>query len=100
MINEINEKGLTDPVEILKLLQLRLIKGRALDIGIRDTDLPPNPSDEKNATNYICVDREKILKTTFDELSGISFLHHLRNRFHGRVSKGLWGTSQRVDPIG
>ena len=57
VINEITEKDLTDPVEILKFLQQRLIKGRKLDVATAAFDIPPDPEDSQNATNYISVDR-------------------------------------------
>lgn len=66
LIQGIHSQKLADPVEILRYLQKSLIHGRKLDI---END---SQCDEAyNDTNFICVDREDILQTTFSELSGI-----------------------------
>ena len=65
LINDIKEKNLQTPVEILKFLQKIFVKGRPLDIA----DINTSPEGE---TNYICVDRENILQSTFAELESIT----------------------------
>jgi hypothetical protein len=50
-----------DPVEILRKLQLEMVKGRPLDIE----DITQANEGE---TNFIMVDRNKLLKTAFDEI--------------------------------
>eukprot|EP00794_Sanderia_malayensis_P001054 gene1054-382_t len=57
--------NLMDPVEILKYLQQKIVTGRALEISSVDTEI-------LGETNYITVDRENIIQTTFDELQFIS----------------------------
>lgn len=57
--------SITDPTEMLKFLQKKIVKGRALEV----TD----PSQRlEGETNFITVDRDNILETTFDELKGIT----------------------------
>ena len=70
LIDEISAKDFIDPVEILKFLQARLVKGRELDVV--DEGNVPDLEDSKNCTNYICVDRENVLQTTFAELESIA----------------------------
>ena len=50
-----------EPVEMLRYLQSKILRGRPLDI----TDDASVPTGD---TNFIAVDRENILETTFDEL--------------------------------
>lgn len=53
-------------MEILRLLQEKLIKGRKLDVSAADVS-----AEADKPTNYICVDRGNILNTTFAELQSI-----------------------------
>ena len=53
LINDIKEKNLQTPVEILKFLQKIFVKGRPLDVADINTSA-------EGETNYICVDRENI----------------------------------------
>ena len=57
-----HEKNLADnPVELLRCMQMRLVKGRALDVR--------NVAEcEEGATSWIMVDRQKLLETGFDEI--------------------------------
>eukprot|EP00794_Sanderia_malayensis_P002401 gene2401-2765_t len=64
-ILQIVPANLMDPVEILKYLQQKIVTGRALEISSVDTEI-------LGETNYITVDRENIIQTTFDELQFIS----------------------------
>ena len=57
-------ENLMDPVEILKYLQQKIVTGRALEISSVDTEI-------SGETNYVTVDRENIMQTTFDELQFI-----------------------------
>ena len=65
LINDIKEKNLQTSVEILKFLQKIFAKGRPLDIA----DINTSPDGE---TNYVCVDQENILQSTFAELESIT----------------------------
>ena len=49
----------------MKFLQKIFVKGRPLDVA----DINSSPEGE---TNYICVDRENILQSTFAELESIT----------------------------
>ena len=63
LINEIKEENLQTP--ILKFLQKIFVKGRTLDVADMNTD-------SEGETNYICVDRENVLQSTFEELESIT----------------------------
>jgi hypothetical protein len=69
IVDIITTKNLSDPVELLRLLQQKLIKGRKLDVT--NIDLIVGLGELEKSTNYICVDRQNILKTTFAELESI-----------------------------
>ena len=68
LIKDIKEKKLQTPVEILKFLQKILVKSRTLDVA----DISPAPEGQ---ANYICVDRENVLQSTFTELESITDYH-------------------------
>ena len=65
IISEGHQNDIHNPVQILSVLQKELIHGRKLDL----TD---GESTCEGETNYICVNREDILKTTFMELESIT----------------------------
>lgn len=67
LINKINDRGLSDPVEILRLAQMELVKGRPLEMTAQNDVI-------EGDTNYISVDRDNILLSTFAELSSIDDL--------------------------
>ena len=75
-IEDIIKKGkgdnLVDPVEILRFLQAEIVQGRALEISSPDEALLAGE------TNFITVDRDQILKSTFSELE---FVENLRFTF-------------------
>ena len=75
-IEDIIKKGkgdnLVDPVEILRFLQTEIVQGRALEISSPDEALLAGE------TNFITVDRDQILKSTFSELE---FVENLRLTF-------------------
>ena len=84
------QKDFIDPVEILKFLQPRLIKGRELDVV--DEGNVPDREDPKICTNYICVDDENVLQTTFAELESIEdFCVTFEVDFIGEVAKDYGG---------
>ena len=65
IISEAKAQGLTDPAEVLKFLQKMILTGRALEVESSDETID-------GETNYITVDRERILETTFSELQYIT----------------------------
>ena len=62
---------LADPVEILTFLQNNVVTGRPLEVSSIDS-IP------EGETTYITVNREDILRRTFDELT---YIHNPRNTF-------------------
>ena len=86
LITDINEQELTDRVEILRFLQKRIIRGRELDIKcLSDTT-------EGGETNFICVNRDDILNTTFSELKDIQdYCITFEVDFVGEIAKDLGG---------
>lgn len=62
IIDKAKTKNLTDPVEILRFLQETVVQGRALELNSVDEVIADGP------TNFITVDRERILESTFSEL--------------------------------
>ena len=64
IINKI-PPNITDPTEILKYLQKKVLVSRDLDVSNESSQLSGD-------TNYILVDRDSILKTTFEELKKIA----------------------------
>lgn len=55
---------IVEPTEMLRYLQKKIVQGRALEITNLAVDL-------EGDVNFITVDRDNILKTTFDELKNI-----------------------------
>ena len=85
LIDEVNAKGMTDPVEILKFLQKEIVQGRALDVA-DESEI------HEGETNYICVDRNDILQTTFTELASIkNFKLTFEVDFMGERARDLGG---------
>lgn len=64
-LEELRKQGLSDPKEILRFLQKELVQGSDLDVT----------SESEGETNYICIDRRDVLKTTFTELASIENFH-------------------------
>ena len=56
---------MSDPVEVLKFLQKEIVTGRQLEVTNCDETI-------EGETNYITVDRDRILQTTFSELQYIT----------------------------
>ena len=85
LIEEIHKKGMSDPVEILRFLQKELLQGRDLDVT-SESELM------EGETNYICIDRHDILKTTFTELASIENFHiTFEVDFMGEKARDLGG---------
>lgn len=76
--------NISNPVEILRKLQLEIVTGRALEIE--------NVSEfEEGETNFILVDRSNILNTAFDEIGAITDLRKtLEVQFYNEVTKVLF----------
>lgn len=85
LVSSIAQKGLSDPVEILRFLQQELVKGRAMDAQ--------SESEESSGkTNAICVDRQRILETTFTEFESIDdFNLTFEVDFMGEMARDLGG---------
>ena len=64
VVNEF-PSNITEPTEMLRYLQKKIVTGRPLDVTESSEIL-------EGETNYITVDRENILKTTFEELKHVS----------------------------
>ena len=65
IIRGAKEGALSDPVEVLKYLQKEIVTGRPLEVTSSEDTI-------EGETNYITVDRDNILETTFAELQYIS----------------------------
>ena len=65
IIRGAKEGQLSDPVEVLKYLQKEIVTGRPLEVTSSEDTI-------EGETNYITVDRDNILETTFAELQYIS----------------------------
>ena len=85
LTQEIKSKPLSDPVEILRFVKGKLIHGRSLQIT--------NMSEEiEGLTNFISVDRDNILNTTFDELRYVKDYNvTFEIDFIGEMAKDLGG---------
>ena len=64
IISEFPASVIVEPTEMLRYLQRKIVYGRPLDIANDETLL-------EGETNFIAVDRDNILQTTFDELKAI-----------------------------
>ena len=85
LIEEIHKQGLSDSVEILRFLQKKLVQGRDLDVT-SESEL------KEGDTNYICIDRHNILRTTLSELASIeNFNLTFEVDFMGEKAKNLGG---------
>ena len=65
IISHVKAQGVSDPVEVLKFLQKEIVTGRQLEVTNCDETI-------EGETNYITVDRDRILQTTFSELQYIT----------------------------
>ena len=64
MIHTAKSQNLHDPIELIRFLQEKIVTGRALE-------LTPFEEACEGATNFITVDRDRVLETTFSELEFI-----------------------------
>ena len=69
IISDAKSQNLQDPVELLRFLQERIVKGRQLDM----TSCEETCDGE---TNFITIDRDKVLETTFSELEFVDDYTH------------------------
>ena len=60
IIDAANSQNLHDPVEVIRFLQEKIVTGRPLEL-----------TSCEGATNFITVDRDRVLETTFSELEFI-----------------------------
>lgn len=74
------DKGLdSNPVEILRCLQEKVVRGRALDI--EDVSVCP-----EGETNFIIVDRDNILSTALEEIKSLDNMYRtLEVKFYDEV---------------
>ena len=56
---------ITEPTEMLRYLQKKIVRGRPLEVTNHSVEL-------EGGTNFITVDRENILQTTFEELKDVA----------------------------
>ena len=63
VVNELTS-NITERTEMLRYLQKKIVRGRPLEVTDPSTDM-------QGQTNFITVDREKILETTFEELKSV-----------------------------
>eukprot|EP00794_Sanderia_malayensis_P021012 gene21012-23064_t len=70
--------GVTDPIEMLKYVQSRVLKGRELNVSDLQVSL-------EGDVNYITIERDNILTTTFDELKKVhDFRLTFQVQFYGQ----------------
>ena len=77
--------NLQDPVELLRFLQERIVRGRQLDmISCEETC--------DGETNFITIDKDKVLETTFSELEFVDdYTLAFKVDFMGEESVDLGG---------
>ena len=81
IINNCIENKISSPVEILRVMQEHLVKGRSLEIhDVTNVDEGP--------TNFVMVDRSNLLETGLDEIRELEFKFMcLCVQFYGEVKK-------------
>lgn len=80
-----SEKKIEDPIEILKIAQDKIIKGRKLELESESGTI-------EGATNFILVDRENLLETAFVEIKEIVDLRNtLEVQFYEENAVDLGG---------
>lgn len=73
------QNGIFDPTEILRYFQKKIVTGRKLDI-VDETNLL------EGKTNFILVDRNRIIESSFEEIKAIEDLRTcLEVQFYGEV---------------
>ncbi len=87
LIDEIKRESYMDPIEILRSLQKKLHKGRDLHMS------SPEDTPAQGSTNYISVDRSRLLESTLVELR---YVHDFRITFEvdfmGELAQDFGGT--------
>ncbi|XP_078333982.1 uncharacterized protein LOC111123838 isoform X2 [Crassostrea virginica] len=79
------EHGISDPIEILRYYQQKIVLGRKLDIE-DDSEVI------EGETNFILIDRNRVLESALEEISGITNLRTcLEVQFYGETSVDLGG---------
>lgn len=85
IINGAKEQNLLNPVEVLRFIQQQVVSGRALDVASIEETL-------EGETNYITVDRDRIIESTFSELEYVNnFNITFKVDFMGEESVDLGG---------
>lgn len=85
VINGAKEQNLSNPVEVLRFIQQQVVSGRALDVASIEETL-------EGETNYITVDRDRIIESTFSELEYVdNFNITFKVDFMGEESVDLGG---------
>ncbi len=79
-INYIQLNNISNPVEILRYIQSKIIQGRSLDVQDIVTEI-------EGETNFIIVNRNDLLRTAFEEINSISnYRVTLEVQFYDEVS--------------
>lgn len=79
-------QNIADPVEILRYVQSKVLTGRQLDI---DENSVSDIEHVEGDTNFILVNRNKVLETSFEEISEIKtedLRKTLEVLFNGEIS--------------
>ena len=86
-VSDVQEKNICDPVEILRFFQQALHRGRILDMKSLDV----GEDDFEGEVNYLSVDRDNILYSTFQELEDSVKDYFLTYEidFYGELAKGF-----------
>lgn len=83
-IDEIRSHNLDNPIDILKVLQAKIVKGRQLDISAEDVQ---NGTCITGDTNFLSIDRFRLLDTAMEAIETIDDLRlTLEIQFYGEVS--------------
>lgn len=83
VINHCLDHDITNPVEVLRIAQSRIVTGRALEVK------DPSSSDE-GLTNFILVNRQEVFQSAMEELETIQDLRRtLEVSFYGETAKDL-----------
>lgn len=91
IINHCLDKDITNPVEVLRIAQNKIVTGRALEVK------DPSSSDE-GLTNYILINRKEVFKSAMEELGSIEDLRStLEVSFYGETAKDL-GNNNNLKP--
>ena len=73
------QNDITDPVEVLRCLQLNMVTGRPLEVQHTNEEV-------SGETNFIMVDRQNLLQTALDEIHSLTdFRKTLEVQFYDEV---------------